>query len=181
MVDSIPDNSKILSHSFVHKTSVFLLGPGLKSDECPKFVLPEEKFCVLDAGAIQAFANVVLHDKVLMTPHTGELEILLNSKIKSIDQGISLAKEYTQNYNVNILWKRHSSFLIDVKGIVYLWEKPEPKLAVMGTGDLLAGILAFYFQEGLKCVILYTLLFPYLREPLKNLRGFLPLLKFVNY
>lgn len=172
MVDSIPDNDKILSHSFVHKTSVFLLGPGLKSDECPKFVLPEEKFCVLDAGAIQAFANVVLHDKVLMTPHTGELEILLNSKIKSIDQGISLAKEYTQNYNVNILWKRHSSFLIDVKGIVYLWEKPEPKLAVMGTGDLLAGILAFYFSRGFEVCNSVHLAFSLLTRAAQKSKGF---------
>lgn len=172
MVDSIPDNDKILSHSFVHKTSVLLLGPGLKSDECPKFVLPEEKFCVLDAGAIQAFANVVLHDKVLMTPHTGELEILLNSKIKSIDQGISLAKEYTQNYNVNILWKRHSSFLIDVKGIVYLWEKPEPKLAVMGTGDLLAGILAFYFSRGFEVCNSVHLAFSLLTRAAQKSKGF---------
>ncbi|EMJ35860.1 YjeF family C-terminal domain protein [Leptospira interrogans str. FPW1039] len=172
MVDSIPDNSKILSHSFVHKASVFLLGPGLKSDECPKFVLPEEKFCVLDAGAIQAFANVVLHDKVLITPHTGELEILLNSKIKSIDQGISLAKEYTQNYNVNILWKRHSSFLIDVKGIVYLWEKPEPKLAVMGTGDLLAGILAFYFSRGFEVCNSVHLAFSLLTRAAQKSKGF---------
>ncbi|EMO01683.1 bifunctional ADP-dependent NAD(P)H-hydrate dehydratase/NAD(P)H-hydrate epimerase [Leptospira interrogans] len=172
MVDSIPDNSKILSHSFVHKASVFLLGPGLKSDECPKFVLPEEKFCVLDAGAIQAFANVVLHDKVLITPHTGELEILLNSKIKSIDQGISLAKEYTQNYNVNILWKRHSSFLIDVKGIVYLWEKPEPKLAVMGTGDLLAGTLAFYFSRGFEVCNSVHLAFSLLTRAAQKSKGF---------
>lgn len=172
MVDSIPDNDKILSHSFVHKTSVLLLGPGLKSDECPKFVLPEEKFCVLDAGAIQAFANVALHDKILMTPHTGELEILLNSKIKSIDQGISLAKEYTQNYNVNILWKRHSSFLIDVKGIVYLWEKPEPKLAVMGTGDLLAGILAFYFSRGFEVCNSVHLAFSLLTRAAQKSKGF---------
>ncbi|EKO15567.1 YjeF family C-terminal domain protein [Leptospira kirschneri str. H1] len=172
MVDSIPDNDKILSHSFVHKTSVFLLGPGLKSDECPKFVLPEEKFCVLDAGAIQAFANVVLHDKVLMTPHTGELEILLNSKIKSIDQGISLAKEYIRNYNVNILWKRHSSFLIDVNGIVYLWEKSEPKLAVMGTGDLLAGILAFYFSRGFGLRDAVHLSFSLLTRAAQKSKGF---------
>ncbi|EKR72135.1 bifunctional ADP-dependent NAD(P)H-hydrate dehydratase/NAD(P)H-hydrate epimerase [Leptospira noguchii] len=172
MVDSIPDNDKFLSHSFVHKTSVLLLGPGLKSDECPKFVLPEEKFCVLDAGAIQAFANVVLHDKVLITPHTGELEILLNSKIKSIDQGISLAKEYTHNYNVNILWKRHSSFLIDTNGIVYLWEKPEPKLAVMGTGDLLAGILAFYFSRGFGVCNAVHLSFSLLTRAAQKSKGF---------
>ncbi|WP_016752593.1 bifunctional ADP-dependent NAD(P)H-hydrate dehydratase/NAD(P)H-hydrate epimerase [Leptospira kirschneri] len=172
MVDSIPDNNKILSHPFVHKTSVLLLGPGLKSVECPRFVLPAEKFCVLDAGAIQAFANVVLHDKVLITPHTGELEILLNSKIKSMDQGISLAKEYIRNYNVNILWKRHSSFLIDVNGIVYLWEKSEPKLAVMGTGDLLAGILAFYFSRGFGLRDAVHLSFSLLTRAAQKSKGF---------
>lgn len=150
MADTIPEVSKMMDLPFVKKASVFLIGPGLNTQECPAIDLPKEKFCVLDAGAIQTYANTVLHEKVLMTPHTGELEVLLNTKIKSIGQGISLAKEYVRNFKTNLLWKRHSSFLIDSNGCVFLWETPEPKLAVMGTGDLLAGILCFFFREVLQ-------------------------------
>ncbi|EMP02975.1 YjeF family C-terminal domain protein [Leptospira santarosai str. HAI1380] len=148
MVNTIPESADIMNIPFVRKTSVLLLGPGLKTEECPILSLPKDKFCILDAGAIQAYRNIPLHDGILMTPHTGELENLLNTKIKSIGQGISLAKEYSKNFNTYLLWKRHSSFLIDPNGSVFLWERPEPKLAVMGTGDLLAGILSFYLSRG---------------------------------
>lgn len=97
MVNTIPESADIMNIPFVRKTSVLLLGPGLKTEECPILSLPKDKFCILDAGAIQAYRNIPLHDGILMTPHTGELENLLNTKIKSIGQGISLAKEYSKN------------------------------------------------------------------------------------
>ncbi|MBM9500210.1 NAD(P)H-hydrate epimerase [Leptospira sp. 201903071] len=148
MVDEIGDSSQILSRPFVQKASVFLFGPGLKPEECPVLDLPKDKFCVLDAGAIGVYKDKILHEKVLITPHTGELEMLLNSKIKNVSDGISLLKDYTRSFRVYILWKRHSSFLIDPNGNLFFWEKTEPKLAVMGTGDLLAGILAFFLSRG---------------------------------
>ncbi|PJZ57988.1 bifunctional ADP-dependent NAD(P)H-hydrate dehydratase/NAD(P)H-hydrate epimerase [Leptospira barantonii] len=147
MVNAIPESSEILSNPFVQKTSGFLLGPGLKTEECPIFPSPEDKFCVIDAGAISVYKNRVLHENVLMTPHTGELENLLDTKIKSVDHGLSLAKEYSKNFKLYILWKRHSSFLIDPNGKIFLWDQPEPKLAVMGTGDLLAGIVSFFLSR----------------------------------
>ncbi|WP_061249965.1 bifunctional ADP-dependent NAD(P)H-hydrate dehydratase/NAD(P)H-hydrate epimerase [Leptospira alstonii] len=172
MVDTIPEVSKIMDLPFVRKTSVFLLGPGLNTQECPILSLPKEKFCVLDAGAIQTYANTMLHEKVLMTPHTGELENLLNTKIKSIGQGISLAKEYARNFKTNLLWKRHSSFLIDSNGSVFLWETPEPKLAVMGTGDLLAGILCFFLSRGFTISETVQLSFSLLNRAAKKSKGF---------
>ncbi|XDD51397.1 bifunctional ADP-dependent NAD(P)H-hydrate dehydratase/NAD(P)H-hydrate epimerase [Leptospira sp. WS92.C1] len=148
MIDQLGETSKILARPFVKKASVILIGPGLKTEECPVVDLPEEKNAILDAGAILAYKNHVLHDRVLFTPHTGELEVLLETKIHSVEQGISLCIKYSQKHRVNILWKRHSSFLIDPQGSIFLWNKPEPKLAVMGTGDLLAGILAFFLSRG---------------------------------
>ncbi|TGM95773.1 bifunctional ADP-dependent NAD(P)H-hydrate dehydratase/NAD(P)H-hydrate epimerase [Leptospira yasudae] len=172
MVNTIPETSEILSHSFVKKASVLLLGPGLKTEECPKLLLPEDKFCVLDAGAILAYKNIRIHENVLLTPHTGELEQLLGTKIESISHGLSLAKEYAQKHSVNLLWKRHSSFLIEPNGTVYLWEKPEPKLAVMGTGDLLAGILSFYGSRGFSISEAVQLSFSLLTRAAKKSKGF---------
>ncbi|AXR61880.1 bifunctional ADP-dependent NAD(P)H-hydrate dehydratase/NAD(P)H-hydrate epimerase [Leptospira mayottensis] len=172
MVNTIPESSDIMNIPFVQKASVFLLGPGLKTEECPIFPLPKERFCVLDAGAIKAYQNILLHEKVLMTPHTGELENLLNTKIKSIEQGISLAKEYTKNFKTYLLWKRHSSFLIDPNGTVFLWETPEPKLAVMGTGDLLVGILSFYLSRNFTVPEAVQLSFSLLTQAAKKSKGF---------
>ncbi|PJZ43271.1 bifunctional ADP-dependent (S)-NAD(P)H-hydrate dehydratase/NAD(P)H-hydrate epimerase [Leptospira kmetyi] len=172
MVNSIPDSSQILSIPFAQKTSGFLLGPGLKTEECPVFSLPEDKFCVIDAGAISAYKNLVLHKNVLMTPHTGELEVLLNSKIRSVDQGLSLAKEYSKNFKLNLLWKRHSSFLINPSGNVFLWNRPEPKLAVMGTGDLLAGIVSFFLSRRFTISQAVQLSFSLLTEAAKKSKGF---------
>nr|WP_061230739.1 bifunctional ADP-dependent NAD(P)H-hydrate dehydratase/NAD(P)H-hydrate epimerase [Leptospira weilii] len=172
MVNTIPESSDIMNLPFVRKASVFLLGPGLKTEECPIFPLPKEKFCVLDAGAIKAYQNILLHEKALMTPHTGELENLLNTKIKSVGQGISLAKEYTKNFKTYLLWKRYSSFLIDPNGTVFLWETPEPKLAVMGTGDLLAGILSFYLSKSFTIPEAVQLSFSLLTQAAKKSKGF---------
>ncbi|TGM60863.1 bifunctional ADP-dependent NAD(P)H-hydrate dehydratase/NAD(P)H-hydrate epimerase [Leptospira adleri] len=172
MVDGIGDSSEILSRPFVKKASVFLLGPGLKPEECPVLDLPEDKYCVLDAGAIPAYKEKKLHEKTLLTPHTGELETLLNSKIRNTKQGISLATEYTKAHNVHILWKRHSSFLICPNGDLFFWEKTEPKLAVMGTGDLLAGILAFFLSRNLKIPDATQLSFSLLTNAAKRSKGF---------
>ncbi|EMN88438.1 YjeF family C-terminal domain protein [Leptospira weilii str. UI 13098] len=172
MVNTIPESSDIMNLPFVRKASVLLLGPGLKTEECPIFPLPKEKFCVLDAGAIKAYQNILLHEKALMTPHTGELENLLNTKIKSVGQGISLAKEYTKNFKTYLLWKRYSSFLIDPNGTVFLWETPEPKLAVMGTGDLLAGILSFYLSKSFTIPEAVQLSFSLLTQAAKKSKGF---------
>ncbi|TGL97403.1 bifunctional ADP-dependent NAD(P)H-hydrate dehydratase/NAD(P)H-hydrate epimerase [Leptospira barantonii] len=172
MVNSIPESSEILSNPFVQKTSGFLLGPGLKTEECPIFPLPEDKFCVIDAGAISVYKNRVLHENVLMTPHTGELENLLNTKIKSADHGLSLAKEYSKNFKLYILWKRHSSFLIDPNGKIFLWDKPEPKLAVMGTGDLLAGIISFFLSRRFTIPDAVQLSLSLLTQAAKKSKGF---------
>lgn len=172
MVNRIPDSSEIISIPFVSKTSGFLLGPGLKTEECPILPLSEDKFCVIDAGAIPAYKNFVLHKNVLMTPHTGELENLLNSKIRSVDHGLSLAKEYSKNFKLNILWKRHSSFLIDQNGHVFLWDWPEPKLAVMGTGDLLAGIVSFFLSRRFTIPEAVQLSFSLLNRAAKKSKGF---------
>ncbi|EMF84252.1 YjeF family C-terminal domain protein [Leptospira weilii serovar Topaz str. LT2116] len=172
MVNTIPESSDIMNLPFVRKASVLLLGPGLKTEECPIFPLPKERFCVLDAGAIKAYQNILLHKKALMTPHTGELENLLNTKIKSVGQGISLAKEYTKNFKTYLLWKRHSSFLIDPNGTIFLWEASEPKLAVMGTGDLLAGILSFYLSRSFTIPEAVQLSFSLLTQAAKKSKGF---------
>ncbi|AOP33526.1 sugar kinase [Leptospira tipperaryensis] len=172
MIDRIEDSSEILSRPFVKKASVFLFGPGLKTEECPILEIPNDKFCILDAGALAAYKEKILHEKVLMTPHTGELEMLLNQKIKTVSEGISLAKDYAKSFRVQILWKRHSSFLIDPRGNLFFWEKPEPKLAVMGTGDLLAGILAFFLSRGFSIPESTQLSFSLLTNAAKRSKGF---------
>ncbi|TGK31066.1 bifunctional ADP-dependent NAD(P)H-hydrate dehydratase/NAD(P)H-hydrate epimerase [Leptospira gomenensis] len=147
MVGPIPPNTDLLSLPFPRKVSTVLLGPGLKTEECPILNLSPDKHTILDAGAIPAYKEIRLNDRTLFTPHTGELEILVNSKITSVENGLSLCKEYVRTFGGNILWKRHSSFLICSDEKIYVWNRPEPKLAVMGTGDLLAGILAFYLSR----------------------------------
>lgn len=172
MVDEIGDSSKILSRPFVSKASVFLLGPGLKPEECPVLDLPKDKYCILDAGALPVYKERKLHEKTLLTPHTGELETLLNSKIRNTKEGISLATEYAKSHNIHILWKRHSSFLICPNGDLFFWEKTEPKLAVMGTGDLLAGILAFFLSRDLKIPEAAQISFSLLTNAAKRSKGF---------
>ncbi len=172
MVDKIGGTSEILSRSFVKKASVFLFGPGLKPEECPVVDLPKDKYCILDAGALKVYGEKILHDKVLLTPHTGELETLLNGKIRNVKDGISRASEYARSTNVHVLWKRHSSFLICPNGDLFFWERTEPKLAVMGTGDLLAGILAFFLARNFSIPAATQLSFSLLTNAAERSKGF---------
>lgn len=172
MVGPIPSEAEILSLPFAKKVSTFLLGPGLKTEECPILEFPTDKNVILDAGAVSAYKGIKLHDRALFTPHTGELETLVNSKITSVEAGISLCREYVRAFGANILWKRHSSFLICSDGKVHVWNRPEPKLAVMGTGDLLAGIVAFYFSRKFTVPQAVQLSYSLLNEAVRKKKGF---------
>lgn len=58
------------------------------------------------------------------------------------------AKEWAIERNCHILLKGSVSVLCTPKEGSFFWPYQEPKLAVMGTGDLLVGMLAFFLSRG---------------------------------
>jgi NAD(P)H-hydrate repair Nnr-like enzyme with NAD(P)H-hydrate dehydratase domain len=45
------------------------------------------------------------------------------------------------------MYKSHFTILGLSNGEIYIWNEANPKLAVMGTGDLVCGIMAFFLSR----------------------------------
>ncbi len=131
-------------------TNVALVGPGAgKSSKTMKFteeILKRIKYVILDADALNSFENKTkkllkyLDKNKIITPHQGEFHRLfplirreLNNKEKVL-KFLNLSKS-------NILLKGNTSVIGSSKNIV-VNNHTSSELAVIGSGDVLAGIIA---------------------------------------
>jgi ADP-dependent NAD(P)H-hydrate dehydratase / NAD(P)H-hydrate epimerase len=135
-----------LSWDFNKPVDSLVVGPGsaeLRFDLLKKavaFHLP----CVLDAGAFDCMIQnrfFHLHNKVLLTPHEGEMSRLLNQTTDWVKHNRKVSVEELQKKTgACILLKGNPSLLFD--GVRYLEiEAGNASLAKAGAGDVLAGIL----------------------------------------
>ncbi|EQA36277.1 YjeF family C-terminal domain protein [Leptospira inadai serovar Lyme str. 10] len=134
--------------SFAGKAKVFAIGPGLSPEDCPTSLLPEKVPVILDAGAILPYSVTKLGPNVLLTPHVGEWSRVTGKKYAGFLDAWQDAKEWAIERNCHILLKGSVSVLCTPKEGSFFWPYQEPKLAVMGTGDLLVGMLAFFLSRG---------------------------------
>ncbi len=85
--------------------------------------------------------NKNLFDNVLLTPHTGELSILIDKDIEFVinnkEETLKIFNEYYGN--ATLLWKGQGA-LIYKKGKIYIYNMPNSGLSKPGSGDMLAGI-----------------------------------------
>jgi ADP-dependent NAD(P)H-hydrate dehydratase / NAD(P)H-hydrate epimerase len=132
------------------KAKCIVMGPGLRTEDINKgldFFLNKDKFLILDAGALDMIGNITLNQKTLLTPHKGEFQSLLGKKLHSEQQFIDELENYAIDKKAYIMLKGMISILATPNGTLYFFDSPNPKLAVMGTGDLLCGILAFFIGK----------------------------------
>ncbi|MCG6145389.1 NAD(P)H-hydrate epimerase [Leptospira bandrabouensis] len=141
--------SDLTSDPFFTKTKTIVVGPGLT--QYPKdlegWTLSEGKKLILDAGAIPSFGTKLPKgNQILLTPHVGELNRMTGKIHGSIQSAYDTLIEFCPQNKVYVLLKSFVSLLVCPDGSSYIWESPNPKLATMGTGDLLSGILARYLS-----------------------------------
>ncbi len=146
MIKEIPDF--VEEDSFFQKCMVSVIGPGLNENfKIPPDILEKKKFTVIDAGALKRINLFPLHELTLLTPHAGELNILAGEKLKTFEEKIHFIQSYCLEYNTNILLKGPVNILSINTGEIYIRAYSNPKLAVMGSGDLLTGILAYFYNR----------------------------------
>lgn len=129
---------------------VLLIGPGLLSDRANTFLIcrlirevPHP--LVLDAGALGAdMVNALLgrpatSGPVILTPHLGEYERMLNHKVEGFDGRNFQA--FCTKYRVTTILKGPVSRVSDGETLVHM-PVGNPTLARGGSGDVLAGIVA---------------------------------------
>lgn len=145
---------------FFSKTKTLVVGPGLTSypDGLSGWSLGSSKTLILDAGAIPSFGTKLpLGERVILTPHVGELNRMTGKNHNSVQEAYDTLIPYSKENKVYVLLKSFVSLLVCPDGSSYVWESPNPKLATMGTGDLLSGILARYFSLDLELSIPETI------------------------
>ncbi|MEM7184954.1 MAG: bifunctional ADP-dependent NAD(P)H-hydrate dehydratase/NAD(P)H-hydrate epimerase [Spirochaetota bacterium] len=136
---------------FVKKSAVLLLGPGLRPEE---FSLPSSGFTrlsgkkiIVDSGALDTFKQLELNDNFILTPHPGEFKRLIDADHSNIEELLTQLQEYVKICKVNLIYRSNFSILCTSLGEVFIWNYPNEKLAVMGSGDLFLGILSYYLSK----------------------------------
>lgn len=134
--------------SSLRRFDVVLAGPGLASEHLDRLmpVLHQAERLVLDAGALrtEALEAAVENDaEVVITPHSGEFERIIGN-----EGGVFAARAAALKFGITVLLKGNPTVVTDGDKPV-LVRSGGPELASIGTGDVLAGMVAALWARGL--------------------------------
>ncbi|TFG11134.1 NAD(P)H-hydrate dehydratase [Candidatus Thorarchaeota archaeon] len=147
----------------VRENDVIALGPGLGRNEetvCAVHDILEEiadvgKPIVIDADGLKAMASsgITLEPTTsILTPHWGELGVLLEAKLgdgRDPEERLRRATEGAVKFNSTILLKGPIDIIVSPDGRYKLNHTGCPAMTVGGTGDVLTGITAVFLARGL--------------------------------
>jgi hydroxyethylthiazole kinase-like uncharacterized protein yjeF len=142
----------------LEKATAVVLGPGLglqkETKEAVKEILKTVEAkkipLLLDADALKAFAEFKhrLETPTVLTPHTGEYEILTGMKLpQSVEGRVGLIKQTAQDLDAVVLLKSHVDIISDGSR-VKLNFTGNPGMTVGGTGDVLSGVVGAFLARG---------------------------------
>jgi len=135
---------------------VVALGPGLGIDQQTKLavmtlverLVMKKKSLVIDADGLKAIASSEINldpERCILTPHWGELEILMDQDLGdrySLQNRVDLAIKCASKYNSVVLLKGPVDVITHPVGKFKINREGAPAMTVGGTGDVLTGIVA---------------------------------------
>jgi len=151
-------NSKKQLKKFLKEEEItsILIGPGSgankKTKEIIKLILKKIKYVVLDADALTCFKNdlhslyTLLDKNKIITPHLGEFNKIfpkINKKKNRIDKVLSAVKIIKSN----IILKGTNTIIASYDKKIVINKHDSPELAVIGSGDVLSGIIVSLIGE----------------------------------
>jgi ADP-dependent NAD(P)H-hydrate dehydratase len=141
-----------------------LIGPGMQSsDSLTRRVTALARLdstLVLDAGAIDSLAHMKRAARVggngashtarcIITPHAGEMAKLAKLERDDVEANArDVAVTFARTRNVVVVLKGPKTFIAEPRGDVWLHDRGNVGLAVSGSGDCLAGIVAGLAARG---------------------------------
>jgi len=141
------DVPELLEHAA--RFDVIALGPGLGPGQ-EKFVAEVmgrwDGKLLVDADGLNAIADPSLLHRTggtIITPHTGEFRRLTGD-----DPGFGTAFRLAAALGVTVLLKGNPTFVADT-GAPWVITEGGPELATIGTGDVLTGMVAALWAQGL--------------------------------
>ena len=133
------------------KNSIFLIGPGAGSSQLTKkktkLILKHSKYAIIDADALTCFKKNpkelygLLDKNKIITPHIKEFHTIfpmINKKITNYKKIVNASKIC----KCNIVLKGAETLIYSPSGNIVLNNHTSSELAVIGSGDVLCGIIA---------------------------------------
>ena len=133
-----------------NKKSVYLIGPGagVSQNTLKKtiYILQNIKHVIVDADALTSFKKKtkkfynLLDSYKIITPHIKEFKIIFPS-LKKINDNKKLILSAIKKTKATIVLKGNKTLIANDKKLI-INKKSSNELAVIGTGDVLAGIIS---------------------------------------
>ena len=142
-----------------------LVGPGWSPgrEDLLATLFATGQSMVLDADGLSAYASLLAqglrpqHGPLILTPHLGELKILLDSlygakqDAESPNSFFAFIQDLAKQLNVTLVVKSSLVHIVDEKGDVVVIEGNNPSLGVAGSGDVLSGVIAALLAKYQDC------------------------------
>ena len=133
------------------KKSIFLIGPGAGVNQLTrkrtKLILKNSKYAIIDADALTCFKNSpkelysLLDKNKIITPHIKEFHTIfpmINKKITNYEKIVKASKIC----KCNIVLKGANTLISSSTKNIVLNKHTSSELAVIGSGDVLSGLIA---------------------------------------
>ncbi len=147
------DDSTDISES-IQQSDFIVAGPGIGRDRWADNLLSQvinsDRPLLLDADALYYVAKNPLHkDNWIMTPHPGEAGYLLNTNSATIQSDrFNAIAQLHQQYGGTLVLKGSGTLVCSKHGKIAVNATGNPGLAVAGSGDVLAGVIAAIAVQG---------------------------------
>lgn len=153
------ENAAEFVQPYIDDATALAIGPGLGKgrgrEGLLRAALAAGKPAVVDADGLFALSKIedkrsVLHGRVVLTPHLGEMERLAGIPAREIGaRQEELAARYAAEWGCVVLLKNYESVIAAPDGRAARNVSGNPGLAKGGSGDVLAGITLALLAQGL--------------------------------
>jgi NAD(P)H-hydrate epimerase len=153
MVDTYED---IMEYNMAKVTAI-VFGPGLGRNDTYNVELLEQLLetnipVVIDADGIyyykQIAKNILQNYETIITPHYGEMGMLLNLPSKTIaSDPVKYAKEVAKEFGVTVLLKGTATIITNGEELCFS-NYGNPGMATAGSGDVLSGVIGSLLGRG---------------------------------
>jgi ADP-dependent NAD(P)H-hydrate dehydratase / NAD(P)H-hydrate epimerase len=148
---------------FCKNIDILALGPGLSQEKetqqlIRKVITTTDVSAVIDADGLNALKGrldllkkrQIKGSQTLITPHPGEMARLLGVSVAEVQKNRKdIAKKFANEYNVTIVLKGRNTVVAGPHSRIYINKTGNPGMATAGSGDVLTGMIAAFFGQGL--------------------------------
>ena len=145
---------------YAEKANSMVIGPGLGRsydmvDIIEALLEAFKGTLIIDADGINAISrniNILKKKtcKVILTPHSGEMERLTGIKATEIQKNREkVAKNFAEEYGVCVVLKGKGTVVANHDGRVVVNSTGNCGMATGGTGDVLAGVISSFAAQGM--------------------------------